>query len=291
MAQRLQGLQAEQYVSLAPRYQRGVNLALGDPDMRDHRTATLGSTDGGVQLSLKANTTVNIQGQSLTVAAEPSPPAPPTDTALVTAYKFSPSESTFKPALTLTMKYDPSALPADVTEPKLYIAYWNGSSWAAQSSNVDTEAKVVTAQVSHFSVYAILGTVGTAASPEPAKFSISGLKITPASVSPGEPVTIAVAVTNSGGSQGSYTVVLKIKGATEAEEEVTLDAGTTEVVTFTVSKDGIDSYSVAIDGKNGSFEVTEAEATGGLPLQPIIIFGIGGLLIIVLIVVIARRRA
>ena len=256
-------------------------------------STTLGSADGAVQLSLKANTTVTIQGQSLTVTAEPSPPAPPADTAVIIAYKFSPSESTFNPTMTLTMKYDPSAFPAGVTESKLYIAYWDGSKWAALSSIIDTQAKIVTAQISHFSVYAILGTVGTAASPEPAKFAVSDLKITPASVSSGEAVTIAAAVTNSGGSQGSYPVVLKIKGTIEAEDEVTLDPGKTEVVTFTISKEGVGSYSVAIDGKSGSFKVTAPETgkTGGWSLPSIGILALGGLLIIILIVVMVRRRA
>ncbi|MCX6008630.1 MAG: hypothetical protein NTW48_01045 [Chloroflexi bacterium] len=255
---------------------------------------TVSSADGAVQLSFKANTTVNIQGQSLAVTRELSPPSPPADTAVITAYKFSPSETTFKPALTLTVKYDPAALPAGVKEAGLFIAYWDGSKWAALSSTVDTQAKTMTAQVSHFSTFAVLGMVGGAAAPKPASFAISDLKVSPSSVTLGETVTIAAAVTNSGGSQGSYTVVLKINGTTEAEDEVTLGAGETGVVTFTVSKESAGSYSVAIDGKSSSFKVSEAgTTTSKLPLPPIgvIVLALGGLLIIILIVVMARRRA
>ncbi len=210
---------------------------------------------------------------------------------LVAAYKFSPSGSTFKPAMTLTVKYDPASLPAGVKEAGLFIAYWDGSKWSALSSTVDTQAKSMTAQVSHFSTFAVLGMVGGAATPKPASFAISDLKITPATVTPGETVTIAAAVTNSGDSRGSYDVVLKVNGIVEAEDEVTLGPGETEVVTFTVSKESAGSYSVAIDGKSSSFKVSETGTTGGLPPLLLIVFGIGGLLIIILIVIIARRLA
>jgi hypothetical protein len=152
----------------------------------------------------------------------------------------------------------------------------------------------MTAQVSHFSTFAVLGMVGKAVPPKPASFAVSDLKVSPSSVTPGETVTIAAAVTNSGDSQGSYTVVLKVNGVVEAENEVTLDPEKTEVVTFTVSKESAGSYSVAIDGKSSSFKVSEAgTTTSKLPLPPIgvIVLALGGLLIIILIVVMARRRA
>jgi hypothetical protein len=252
---------------------------------------TLSSADGAIQLSLKANTTVNIQGQSLAVTKELSPPVSPADTAVIAAYKFSPSGSTFKPAMTLTMKYDTAPLPAGVNEAGLFIAYWDGSKWSALSSTIDTQAKTMTAQVSHFSTFAVLGMVGKAVPPKPASFAVSDLKVSSSSVRSGEPVTIAAAVTNSGGSQGSYAVVLKLNGVVEAEDEITLGAGETGVVTFTVSKDTAGTYSVAIDGKSSSFKVSTPAATDDLPSLPLIIFGFGGLLIIVLIVIIARRLA
>lgn len=266
------------------------NISLSQAGVLQSAT-TLSSADGTVQFSFKANTTVTIQGQLLTVTAEPSPPSPPADTAVITAYKFSPSETTFKPAMTLTMKYDPAALPAGVKEAGLFIAYWDGSKWAALSSTVDTQAKNLTAQVSHFSVFAVLGMAGGVAAPKPASFAVSDLKVSPSSVTPGETVTIAAVVTNSGGSQGSYAVVLKVNGVVEAEDEVTLGAGETGVVTFTVTKDKTGSYEVTVGDKSASFTV--GKETGQLSSSWLLIgaIALGVLLIIVLIVVMARRRA
>jgi hypothetical protein len=255
---------------------------------------TLSSADGAVQLSFKANTTVNIQGQSLTVTKETSPPSPPADTAVITAYKFSPSETTFKPAMTLTVKYDPASLPAGVKEAGLFIAYWDGSSWAALSSTVDTQAKSMTAQVSHFSVFAILGMGGQAALPSPASFIISDLKISPTSVKPGEQITIAATVANSGGSQGSYKAVLKINGIDEAEQQVTLGPKEKQEVTFTTSKETAGSYDVTIGDTSGSFKVSMPNtAPPGKKLSWPLFGGIavGVLLIIFLAIILLRRRA
>jgi hypothetical protein len=44
----------------------------------------------------------------------------------------------------------------------------------------------------------------------PAEFIISSLSITPSKVKPGEKVTVSTVVTNTGGTEGSYTAILKI---------------------------------------------------------------------------------
>ena len=91
--------------------------------------------------------------------------------------------------------------------------------------------------------------------PASASFTISDLSVTRSEVKPAEQVTISTVVTNIGGSEGSYTVVLKINGAEEAKKEVTLGAGKSETVTFTIAKDAEGSYTVNIDGKVGQFTV------------------------------------
>jgi hypothetical protein len=257
---------------------------------------TLSSAGGALQLSINANTTVNIQGQSLTVSAEASPPAAPANNKLVNAYNFGPNDTTFNPPLTLTLKYDAASLPQNVTESNLYVAYWTGSLWSGLSSVVDTQNKIVTAQVGHFTVFALLGTVGTAAPPKPASFAVSDLKVTPTSMKTGEQVTITATVTNSGGSQGSYKAVLEINGADEAEKELTLDPQQAKEVTFTVSKNTAGNYSVAIGSQSGSFAVssqTPAQTTSKSPFSSvgIIVLALGGLLVIILIIIIARKLA
>ncbi|MFH1003219.1 MAG: CARDB domain-containing protein, partial [Chloroflexota bacterium] len=86
-------------------------------------------------------------------------------------------------------------------------------------------------------------------------FSVGGLSISPTSVRSGQRVTISALVTNSGDAAGSYEVVLKINGVTEGTQEIALDAGQSQEVTFTTQKDTPGSYAVDVNGANGSFQV------------------------------------
>jgi len=248
-----------------------------------------------VQLSFQANTTVNIQGQSLTATSVQSPPTPPANTNLIAAYELGPSNSSFNPALTLTLKYDEASLPAGVQESNLYIAYWDGSQWTALASTLHDQANIVTAQVAHFSTFAILGTVGQTKPPKSASFTVSDLSVMPASVAPGQKVTITATVNNTGESQGSYLVVLKLNGVEEASLEVTLGPAKSTNVTFKTSEVTPGSHTVIVGEKTAGFTVTgktqEASPSSSLPLP---IIAAGGLIVILLIIIIAlaaRRRS
>jgi len=92
-----------------------------------------------------------------------------------------------------------------------------------------------------------------------AAFASSGLLISPSEVNIGEEVTIGLLVSNSGNATGKYKVNLKINGVVEATKEITLKAGASQKVTFTVAKNVAGSYSVAVNGLSGSFAVTEPE--------------------------------
>jgi hypothetical protein len=227
---------------------------------------------------------------SLSVELATSPPAPPTERAIIYAYDFQPDGAAFEPPITLTMTFDPETLPSGIAEDELYIAYRDGSQWLALKSIMDTEANRVSAAISHFTQYALISklplpapkptTVPTyappsvpEAAPAPASFAISDLLITPSEVEPAEQVTISAIVTNIGGSVGSYTVHLMVNGAEQARKEVTLGAGKSETVTFTVAKDTEGSYTININGNSGQFTVivpsppTPALAEA-LPIQP-----------------------
>jgi hypothetical protein len=95
--------------------------------------------------------------------------------------------------------------------------------------------------------------------PTPAAFTLSNLEVSPSTVEPGTAVTIAVAVQNTGGVRGSTLVELKINGVTENTETVTLDAGASETVTFTVSRSAEGSYAVSIGSLTGGFTVVAPE--------------------------------
>ncbi len=118
--------------------------------------ATIASADSRVKLSFAANTSLNLQGQTeIGAATETNPPAAADNSTLLSAYSFSPSGAVFAPAATMTLEYDVSSVPAGVSESNLYIAYWDGSTWQAISSTVDITNKLVSAPVSHFTIFAL----------------------------------------------------------------------------------------------------------------------------------------
>jgi len=97
---------------------------------------------------------------SLTAAVFANPPAPPAGSYIIgLAYDFGPAGSTFTPPITFTWHYDPNALPAGVLEKDLVIAYYDTvtKSWIELPCVVDTVNHTITANVSHFTIYAIIG--------------------------------------------------------------------------------------------------------------------------------------
>jgi len=70
-------------------------------------------------------------------------------------------------------------------------------------------------------------------------------------------LNISVLVANTGDESGSYEVTLKIDDVVVATEEVTLAGGASQRVTFTITKDITDTYSVDVSGLTGSFTVKE----------------------------------
>jgi len=94
-----------------------------------------------------------------------------------------------------------------------------------------------------------------APTPKPAAFSLSSLTISPSEVAPGELVTISVSVANTGEEAGSYEVTLKIDGEVEASKDITVDAGASQQVIFTVSRNVAKTYLVDVHGLPGTFVV------------------------------------
>jgi len=138
-----------------------------------------------------------------------------------------------------------------------------------------------------------------------AAFTSSKLSISPGEVYTGETVTISVLIINNGDGAGSYGVTLKINGALEATKAVTLNAGASEEVTFSVAKDVAGKYSVEVDGLSGSFTVKEKPALPPPPPPTVppptippaavinwpLIWGIiGGVVVVGLIIFLVVRR-
>jgi len=197
--------------------------------------------------------------ETLEAAVDETPPDPPADANIIgLAYDFGPDGATFDPPITLTFSYDPDALPEGVAEEDLVLAYYDqeAGEWVELDCVVDTVNNVITASVPHFTTFAIIGVVPpVVVPPAPARFTISSLGVLPSELAPGEEVNISVLVANTGGKSGSYTVVLKIDGVKESEERVTIAAGSSRTVSFSVTKEEADSYTVAVNGLSGSFTV------------------------------------
>lgn len=90
-----------------------------------------------------------------------------------------------------------------------------------------------------------------------AAFTVTNLSISPDDVEPGRTVTISATVTNSGGSQGDYIAILKINSSGVETKSVALNAGESQVVSFTVVKTSTGNYTVKLGGLAGTFTVTD----------------------------------
>lgn len=86
-------------------------------------------------------------------------------------------------------------------------------------------------------------------------FLVKNLSIQPAKVQPNEIVTITVSVDNTYNTWGIYSLVLNINGVKEAEKQANVDAGSSQDVSFSVSREDLGRYTVFINGLSGSFTV------------------------------------
>jgi hypothetical protein len=218
--------------------------------------AQLKTSDGTVILDFtngtKLLTANNNVLSSLTAGILSSRPAPVSGQSIIAAYVFGPDGAIIYPALTLTMSYDPSKLPPGIEEKSLYIGYYDGTQWQPLVSKVDPATRIVTAKIAQLSVYALLGAIPA---PSPASFLLGNPTITPTEANPGQDINFSISVTNGGGSSGSYNIQLKINNDPVVNQNITLDAGKSQTVTF-ISKAGqAGSYNVDINGKIGQFTV------------------------------------
>jgi len=195
---------------------------------------------------------------SLIMTQMKEPPAPPPNANIISSvYDLAPDGATFDQPATLTITYDPALIPEDVAPKNLVIAMWEEKSageWVNLVSTVDTVTNTISASVSHFTAFTVI------ASTQPAAFETSYLTVVPGEVEPGEKVTIGVKVTNTGDLSGSYEVTLKIDKVAVATQDVTLEGGASQTVTFTTSKDAAGTYNVNVDDLSDTLTVKAAPA-------------------------------
>ncbi|MCL0065251.1 hypothetical protein M1N84_05165, partial [Dehalococcoidia bacterium] len=120
----------------------------------------------------------------------------------------------------------------------------------------------------------------------PAEFTVTDLAITPEEVYTGEEVTISVLVTNVGELAGRHQVTLKIDDVVEATQEVILEGGESQRVSFTIVRDVAATYRVDVAGLIGAFAVKAP------PFNWLLLLGIIAAVIVVGLVIffVVRRR-
>lgn len=282
-----------------------------DNDGVIQKTIEATSEDGNLTITIPKNTiALDKDGNpldSLEAAPSENPPDPPEDANIIgLAYDFEPDGATFDPSITLVYTYDPSEIPEGVAEANLILAYYDeeADKWVSLDCTVDTETHTITASVSHFTTFAVLGYEEEA--PALAAFTLGSLNISPSEVNIGEKVTISILIANIGETEGNYIVTLKINGVKETDKSITIAAGATYEAIFITSQDAAGSYSVDVNGLTGSFKVRGAPTPPAPPAPPPppsaptvkavnwpIIGGVIAAVIVLvsLIVLTARRRA
>ncbi|MFC1988312.1 CARDB domain-containing protein [Chloroflexota bacterium] len=212
---------------------------------------------------------------SLTASEVAAPSDPPAGKAVVLAVDFKPDGATFTPPITLAIDFDSASLPEGMAVEEVYIAYWDGSAWQALPSTLNMMINRVSAKVSHFTEFVVMGNVpyegapieetpieGTPPPPvefQVAAFSIRGLSVTPEQPTVSQKVTISATLANTGSDRGSYTTVLSIDGVAANSTELQLDAGAEFTISFEITPEAAGTYEVDINGLTASFTVSEID--------------------------------
>lgn len=118
---------------------------------------TLTSGDGTLTLTIPAGAL----GAPTPITVQPGTGMPPTalGTAVGPVYELGPSGTAFATPATLTLSYDPAALPAGSGD-ALHVVQQSGGVWSVLPSTIDTVRHTVTAHVRHFTLFGITVTPG-----------------------------------------------------------------------------------------------------------------------------------
>jgi hypothetical protein len=131
-----------------------------DADGRATVVITLTSSDGLVTMNIPSGTlALDAQGNPLfniQIVPLSTPPTPPGYVMVGRAYDCLPDGATFQPSIPLTLGYYESHIPTGASEEDLVLAYWDGEQWVNLPTTVDAAANTATADVAHFTPFALL---------------------------------------------------------------------------------------------------------------------------------------
>ena len=100
-------------------------------------------------------------------------------------------------------------------------------------------------------VYVVLS---SGAPPDTGDIQLSNLIVTPSEAAEGDDVVISVNATNTGSASQTSTLSLMINNAEEQTKQVTLDAGESEIISWTITK-AQGTYSVKVGSLTNSFSI------------------------------------
>jgi hypothetical protein len=126
-------------------------------------------------------------------------------------------------------------------------------------------------------------------------YTITSLNISSSSIKPGEPVTITAEIKNNTVNAGNFKVTVSVNGIPEIEQSISLGAGKTQKLIYTLSRENPGNYTISIGSRNGSFSVTGSNTSGpgwftGTEWWMYTIAGIAVILVILVIILVISRR-
>jgi hypothetical protein len=251
----------------------------------------------GAKLTLADNTVPLI----LRFRQTPAKPPTPENTVIVgpvyelnaysSTFETTPSPGTISPPAILILTYEPDKLPENASE--VFVANYDmEKGWLTPAPVPGGTAEAGRAHdvVSHLSVFvAVLAKIA-----EPsARFAASNLTVSPSQAQLNQEVTISVDVANTGDTALDYNMQLKVDGIVKSSKQVTIAAGASQTVNFTVNGDTVGKHQVEVAGLNGEFEVVElneSELAGQSQINWWLIGGIAGAILLIIIGIVVWRR-
>ncbi|NWF77656.1 MAG: hypothetical protein HXY36_03575, partial [Chloroflexi bacterium] len=228
------------------------------------------SPDGSHNLFLERGTHAPIVGDRtyylIVIRELEDIPATPENTVALVAFNVTPVGAVFDRDILLTLGLDESQLPENALN--VTMAYYDdvAGAWVPlefEAGGPNGVAELtLSAPINHFSIFGVLATLAPTP-PPPAHFVGSGLNILPSVERIWEPVTfvtkigesatITANIANDGGQEGTYIVELKLNGEPIDTQMVTLAAGRSQKVSFTVSGLDYGRYEVEVAGLQDGF--------------------------------------
>ncbi len=226
---------------------------------------TVYSVDIMAQVHISAGTTVlNANGyppNSITVITQADSGMPPEDCSFIgNTYEFMPDGVTFAPSANLTLRYEDSSLPEGSNESGLRLAVLDNAAglWQPLEYRLDSENNCISANITHFSRYAILS------GRTPCSFVFSPLTLSEINPATGERLMVSTTVTNTGDLAGMIPVVFSMDKTEVARRDITLDGGRSMPVNFLFSAGAAGIHVASIGTETCTFTVRERDPAGAV---------------------------